>query len=302
MVTHPSNSHLFPSRGRSNSSPAARPSSLSRLLAQASPTAEVINDPMAEIPRSPTRSRSRSPKLIVTESPSSSPPQEPAQKILVEPIADVVGNGNMTVSGGSNTNLSTHTTSPARPGSRGSRLSTTSRFSVGRKPTLGIVSGALPKAAATTALSEQVLARSTSPSRDNPFRSPLTSSPDQSIVEAMLTAIDDTNVTAALADATSTTDTVGQRRRTTSSFHPPRVASTSSQATIVARPSSAASTTLANLASSWGVAFGRKRNADMGAILTPPVESPLDGSGTSGNVEDDGVRSGKSARELLKRF
>src|SRR4051812_30028716 len=50
LVTHHSpNSHLFPvARGRANSSPTARPSSLSRLLAQASASApEGVNDNIA---------------------------------------------------------------------------------------------------------------------------------------------------------------------------------------------------------------------------------------------------------------
>lgn len=266
MVTHPTNSHLFPSRGRSDSTPPARPSSLSRLLAQASPTPERANDSISEKPSSPSPV---APEVLTT-------------------------NGNTTINGGgSNTNLSpTTNTPPLRPVSRASRLSTASRFSVNRKPTLGIVAGSIPKAAATTALSEQVLTQSPSTSADNnPFRSPLTSSPDESISEAMSHTMKD----------------IGQRRRTSSSYHPPRMASTSSQATVVPRPTSAASTTLANLASSFGMSFSRKKKAELAAgMLTPPVESPVDATidRTESQTLDgmDGSGSSKSARDILKRF
>jgi autophagy-related protein 11 len=275
IVTHPANSHLFPSRKRSNSTPAAKPSSLSRLLAQASPTAEGVNDSSAEKPPSP--------RPVVLEVLSTSP-----QKILLTPSTTThnsINNGNTTINGG---NLSPATnTPPLRPGSRASRLSTASRFSVSRKPTLGIVAGSLPKAAATTALSEQILAQSPSPSTDhNPFRSPLTSSPDESISEAMSNTMED----------------IGQRRRTTS-YHPPRIASTSSQATVVPRPTSAASTTLANLANSLGMSFGRKKKADLAAgMLTPPVESQVDATSTSARAERqvlNGTKSIRGTRETL---
>lgn len=65
MVTHPTNLHLFPSRGRSDSTPAARPSSLSRLLAQASPTPEKATDSITD--------KSSSPKPVVLEVLSTSP-------------------------------------------------------------------------------------------------------------------------------------------------------------------------------------------------------------------------------------
>jgi len=282
MVTHPINSHLFPSRGRSNSTPTARPSSLSRLLAQASPTAEVVNDAIGE--------KTPSPRLVV-EVLSSSPPQESfPQKILVGPSTatntnNVVSSGSSAVNG--KRSPTTNSPTPLRPGSRASKLSTTSRFSVSRKPTLGIVAGSVPKAAPTTALSDQALTKSPSASTDNnnPFRSPLTSSPDESITEAMSDTMD---------------NDVFQRRRTTS-YHAPQMTSTSSQATVVARPTSAASVTLANLASSWGVAFGRKKKADLAVgVLTPPVESPA-GRNPEGQA-DGSLGNGKSARDLLKRF
>lgn len=86
------------------------------------------------------------------------------------------------------------------------------------------------------------------------------------------------------------------------------MASASSQATVIHRPASAASTTLVNLASSLGMTFGRKKKADLVAgILTPPVESPVDATvGTESQTLDGMDRSAsgssKSARDILKRF
>lgn len=276
-MVHPNNSHLFPSRARSNSSPAPRPSSLSRLLAQASPEA-----PNQTIIESPPSTR---PMILETLSTS---PTEPLRKVSSTTTNNV--NGHTAINGGnSSSSLSpaNNTSSPLRPVSRASRLSTTSRFSVSRKPTLGIVAGAMPKAVATTALSEQIVAQSPTDS-NNPFRSPLTSSPDESISEAMSTVIED----------------IGQRRRTVS-FHPPRISSSSSQATVVLRPTSAASTTLANLANSLGMSFNRKKKSDLTVgMLTPPVESPIDASVSVERQVDGKADSSehKSARDILKRF
>ncbi|EDR03844.1 uncharacterized protein LACBIDRAFT_306572 [Laccaria bicolor S238N-H82] len=108
--TRPANSHLFPVRTRANSSPTARPSSLSRLLAQASvengaenPTESLPDD---EIPPPELRASSPSPLPSPAVSPlaPSSPPQ-------------VIGSLPQHVPG-------VHT--PLRPNSCASRLSSTS--------------------------------------------------------------------------------------------------------------------------------------------------------------------------------
>ncbi|KAG6916954.1 hypothetical protein DXG01_004503 [Tephrocybe rancida] len=230
LVTHPPNSALFPVRTRANSSPTARPSSLSRLLAQATPESQL--DP---VPQSPIR----------TPSPTTSPPLPPPSPHV-----------------GSTPQHLPNNPSPLRPGSRASRLSTTSRFS-SRLPALGNAGASSSKAAPTIALSEQpvISASPTSGSLDgNPFGLRSTPSPDGSISDGMA-------------------NTLLGRRRTTS-YHIPKtspLAATSSPAqgrvNQAARTSLTATTTLANLASSWG--FSRRRTADVEAGNVPPaIEAP----------------------------
>ncbi|KAE9395750.1 hypothetical protein BT96DRAFT_1021771 [Gymnopus androsaceus JB14] len=134
QVAPASPSHLFASRTRSNSSPSARPSSLSRLLAQASP-----ETPTPEVPF-PTSNRTPSP----TSSPP--PPSSPQLPMVASPLQALGPQ------------------SPLRPGSRASRLSTTSKFSGGRIPPIGSVSSgsSTNKANPTIALSEQNLVSSPS--------------------------------------------------------------------------------------------------------------------------------------------
>ncbi|TFK38069.1 hypothetical protein BDQ12DRAFT_683909 [Crucibulum laeve] len=272
-VTHPPNSHLFPVRTRANSSPTARPSSLSRLLAQAGPTTDALSDllpPLENLPPvspppaiPPSEHRSPSPTTSLP------PPLSPSLPVSSVPHHIPV------------------IPSPLRPGSRASRLSTTSRFSVGRIPPLGNVASSSPgasKAAPTTALTEEISVASPFPGDTNPFGSPSTPSPEESISDAM--------------------SNVFVHRRRTTSYHIPRTsplaASTSSQNTAgtSSRPSLAAASTLANLASSWGVAFGRRKKADLGN-LTPTVESPTD---DRGSASSDRPTADASARDILKRF
>lgn len=261
-VTHPPNSHLFPSRPRVNSSPPVRPSSLSRLLAQAPPD--------AQLEAIQTR----------TPSPTTSPPPPPS------PLHNT----------GSVPNQTSNISSPLRPGSRASRISTTSRFSVGRIPIIGSASSTSPgvvKAAATTALSEQPLVSSPSSGEGNFFQRPTTPSPEGSISEGLVNLMQN-------------------RRRTMSHYgHPSRaspLAASASQASnsdnvSTATPgfiagsvrTSTATSTLANLASSWGVSFGRRKKADL-AELSTTLESP------SAAAEQTADSSASAASELLKRF
>ncbi|KIK54177.1 hypothetical protein GYMLUDRAFT_48975 [Collybiopsis luxurians FD-317 M1] len=137
QVANTSSSQL---RARSNSTPSARPSSLSRLLAQASPEAPTTGEALRPFPSS-----SENPE----PSPPPSPPPPPSPQLPVAPTSPLLAQG-------------PH--SPLRPGSRSSRLSTTSRFSGGRIPPLGSVSSgsstAANKAHPTTAISEQNLVSS----------------------------------------------------------------------------------------------------------------------------------------------
>ncbi|KAF8903289.1 hypothetical protein CPB84DRAFT_1814678 [Gymnopilus junonius] len=251
LVTHPPNSHLFPARQRSNSSPTARPSSLSRLLAQASPAPDAATEPPTDTHPSP---------------PIPPPPSSPSASIPAP----------QNVSPNANNNTTTNTPSmpsPLRPGSRASRLSTTSRFSVGRIPALGTVMSSQPKASATTALTEQAIAASPSSITDNPFRSPVTSTPtppEENISDAMTNVLN--------------SQLSNHRRRTSShqAIRPSPLAPTSSQSTVVAativpsRPPISTTSTLTNLANSWGMSFGRKKKTEVGN-LTPTAEASGDG-------------------------
>lgn len=291
MVTHPPNSHLFPTRARSNSSSAVRPSSLSRLLAQASPTTEGLSVMAPEKSPSPQPANPD----IISESPPTIPSPLPPNVQTTPGPSETVNNRNISSNGhipdgnSGSTSQPTSNLPPLRPVSRSSRLSTASRFSVARLPTLGFAAGSQPKAAATTALSEQTLATSSpTTTENNPFGSPTTASPEESITEAMTNVMENTI----------------NRRRTTS-HHAPRLASySSSQSTVV--PSRPATTTLATLANSFGT-LGRKSKVI--GVLTPTVETPADANnnntGASAEPRNDvgtGSGSGNSARDLLKRF
>ncbi|KAJ7104353.1 putative peripheral membrane protein [Mycena belliarum] len=255
LTTHSPNLHLFPVRSRTGSSPPVRPSSLSRLLAQAPETQldTIVDEP---------------PSL-----PPTSPPVSPSQHTGSAPH-------NVPI-----------LQSPLRPNSRASRISTTSRFSVGRLPALGSASSGSPggaKAPPTTALAEQLIISSSPTSAEgNPFRSPSTPSPDDS-----------------MADGVS--NVLRHSRRRTSSYHVPRtsplaptsVSESTSTSTATVKPTITATNTLANLASSWGVSFGRKRKADISAATlasTAEAETVADDHRMDRSQET-------SASELLKRF
>ncbi|KAF6744689.1 hypothetical protein DFP72DRAFT_825267 [Ephemerocybe angulata] len=256
---HPRNSHAFPSRHRSSSSPGARPSSLSRLLAQASP------DPPLE-------------PEVKEASASTSPPPPPSPSTLL------AGSAPRQFVGGQ--------PSPLRPGSRASRLSTTSRFS-GRLPTLGAVASGVSKAAPTVALVDQPLPGSPSSYEGgNPFVSPTTPSPPED----------------SISDAISSPMHGSTDRRRTTSYHIPRSSNPAFQQPRASTPSNATST-LASLASSWGVAFGRRKRADP-SPLTPPSESPVDNSIDSNDTTtvnapaepSTSTTQPSAAHALLKRF
>jgi autophagy-related protein 11 len=246
-VTHSPTSHLFPVRSRSNSNPNAGRSSLSRLLAQASTDNNVTNNNVETTPVSATKS----------PSPPTSPPQSP------------------THTGSGPQSYVPHVQSPLRPGSRASRMSVSSRFSVSRLPPFGSASSGSPgagKAAATTALSEEEMPTSRSPVQ------PASPSPEGSISEGM-------------------SNHLLNRRRTTS-YHVPRASRLATSSTVPYR-SSTASSTLAHLANSWGVSFGRKRKAELSNVATSPTaaeSSKVDASGTSH------IANESSARDLLQKF
>ncbi|KAJ7266262.1 autophagy-related protein 11-domain-containing protein [Mycena rebaudengoi] len=149
--------------------------------------------------------------------------------------------------------------SPLRPGSRASRISATSRFS----------------APPTTALADPLLLSSSPSSGEaNPFRSPSTPSPDESMTDGVSNAL---RHSLSPSTSTATTATVGP-----------------------VKPTSTASNTPANLASSWGVSFGRRKKADL-AAATLASTSEADPGANEQHETGDGDRE-RSASELLKRF
>lgn len=261
QVTHPPNSHLFPVRNRSNSSPNARPSSLSRLLAQATPETQ-----LEAVPQSPIHSPTKTP------SPTTSPPPPPSPSIPI----------------GSAPQQAVVIPSPLRPGSRASRMSATSKFSVSRVPPLasGVTAAPIPKAAPTTALTEQAMVSSSPSSGEgNPFGLSSTPSPDGSITDGMANAL--------------------ISRRTTS-YHIPRASPLAgvsvgpSTPTQAARQAMTATSTLANLANSWGVSFSRKKKAELLESDTLPA-TPSSSTNRRSTLHAQ-TNNDASATELLKRF
>ncbi|KAF6745385.1 hypothetical protein DFP72DRAFT_993114 [Ephemerocybe angulata] len=182
---HPRNSHAFPSRHRSSSSPGAH------------------SDPPLE-------------PEVKEASASTSPPPPPSPSTLL------AGSAPRQFVGGQ--------PSPLRPGSRASRLSTTSRFS-GRLPTLGAVA------------SGPIAWISSSYEGGNPFVSPTTPSPPED----------------SISDAISSPMHGSTDRRRTTSYHIPRSSVAGSQNPAFQQPRAStpsnATSTLASLASSWGVAL-----------------------------------------------
>ncbi|KAG6837101.1 hypothetical protein H0H93_014705 [Arthromyces matolae] len=252
VVTHPPNSALFPVRTRANSSPTARPSSLSRLLAQAAP-----ENQLELVPQSP----------IKAPSPTISPaPPSPSHQV------------------GSFPHHIPNTPSPLRPGSRASRLSTTSKFS-SRLPTLSNAGASSSKAAPTTAITEQPIMSSSpnSASLDgNPFGLTSTPSPVGSISEGMANVL--------------------LNRRRTTSYHLARPSSlvnanlTASQDTPAQaqRNSLTASNTLATLASSFGV-FRRKKGTEADH-LSPQGAASASGKAMLGESDEIASEGPASAR------
>ncbi|TDL25201.1 putative peripheral membrane protein [Rickenella mellea] len=220
-ATRSPNSHLFPVRTRANSATAG-PSSLSRLLAQASP----VESPLETIPSSPTRTRTPSPTAAI-----SPPPPSPTRPL--------------------NHNYSPNNPSPLRPGSR---ASSSSRFSLtGRIPpfpgSASSGSSGIPKAAATTALSS-----------DAPVPSPPSSSISSASKASPTAKISQERSRASTPSptlsATEGMSSVLTSRRRTTSEHIPVTGNTS----LSAKPSvgTSATSALANLANSWGAAIGRR--------------------------------------------
>ncbi|KDQ58454.1 hypothetical protein JAAARDRAFT_176412 [Jaapia argillacea MUCL 33604] len=286
-ATRPPGSHLFPTRNRTQSSPTAGPSSLSRLLAQAPPEISQIQTHLETIPAS----RDRTPSPTTSHLPPPSP----------------------TLGAGSQGNVPT-APSPLRPGSRASRVSASSKFSSGRipLPPLGSSSSGssgTTKAAPTTALSGAPGVSTTVPSpgsgegllpNSESVASTSTPSPEGSPSEGMSNIV------------------MHQHRRRTASYHIPRTSPLATTSTLAAPPTTSngdgaasrsgsggvgettasAAGTLATLANSWGVSFGRKKKAELS--VRSPLAAVADDVATAPSGRQG--RRDSSASDMLKRL
>ncbi|KAF7971237.1 hypothetical protein HWV62_21548 [Athelia sp. TMB] len=227
-------------RARTRSPPPAGPSSLSHLLAQAPSTnaeAELspthIASPFIQDPQEPDQDHQDQP-LVQTASPL--PIENPLPETQPLPITASPPPPSPSTGASSLPRAAGHAPSPLRPGSRASRASRMSTTSfpaaVGKA-----------KAAPTIALSGTAgNIPDASPPRNTP------PSPVQSISPGEEPSDGLANMASVASMSTASTQ---HRRRTASHHTPSPLASGVSGAT--------ASGTLASLASSWGVSFGRKK-------------------------------------------
>ncbi|KZT23676.1 hypothetical protein NEOLEDRAFT_1136168 [Neolentinus lepideus HHB14362 ss-1] len=263
-ATRPPNSHLFPTRARTQSSPTNGPSSLSRLLAQAP-----VEGGLETIPAS----RDNTPSPATPSPPPVGPSPSPSQARARTPTGQ----------------------SPLRSASRASRVSISSRFSGGRIPPLGSASSGSSlagKAAPTTALSGQ----------------PLVSSPRMIDDDALPSSSRESVAPSPEGSPSDGMSNILAYRRRTSSYHVPQTSplSTTTTADYSGTPARKASggtatSTLANLASSWGVSFGRRKKAEVSSALARVASSGDDGDSSSRRHSVAG-ESSASASDLLKRL
>ena len=236
----------FTTRPRADST-SAGPSSLSRLLAQA-PT-EATQDPTA------TSAPETVPPLLGAKI-DDNEPQEESQEELdqeeQEPPEAFPSPPPITIP----THSSPQSLSPMRPGSRSSKVSNTSRMSIGRKPGVSVTSKASPTTAVTGL--------------------PITAGKVSGDLAATLRNGEMPTPEGSPSDGMSNLLKQHHRRRTTSSYSvartfPLTVGTTTavSHATNVQgstdvrneTSASGAGGRLASLATSWGVTFGRRRKS-----------------------------------------
>jgi len=134
-------SRQFPTRSRANSTPSAGPSSLSRLLAQAS--TEVTQGP---ITTQALESAQPFPETTIDDEESRVEPQEQQEQLQPE-VVDTVSPSLQPIA--IPLRSSPQPQSPMRPASRSSKVSITSRMSMGRKPAGSVTGKASPTTAVT---------------------------------------------------------------------------------------------------------------------------------------------------------
>jgi len=235
----------FPTRSRANSTPSARPSSLSRLLAQA--PIEVTPDPITT--RTPDKAQPPPEMVTDNEEPEVELPEQQEQQELRPDVVDAVSPSPPSIT------IPFHSSpqqlSPMRPGSRASKVSITSRMSIGR----GSVTG---KASPTTAITGL----------------PITAGKLPGDLPAVRRNGETPTSEGSPSDGMSNLLKQHHRRRSTSTYSVSRgfpltggTTTAISHATNVQgstdirneTSTSGAGSRLANLATSWGVAFGRRR-------------------------------------------
>jgi autophagy-related protein 11 len=274
--TRAPNSRHFPAArsGMNSTTPAAGPSSLSRLLAQAPATSEPAPPdptlPALDSDTSPIRTPSP-PLPVLSSSPARSLP------------ATATSSGRP---------HQPHSSSPLRPGSRASRLSTSSRLSAPRLPAFGGAGGSAAKAVPTTAI--------TAPSvLDEPGSEAVGPTP--------------TATTTTTTQAPQPAESVGEgmasllARRRTTSFHVP--ASGSPLAAPVPRQTAGPAGALASLAN-WSTSFSRRRkmaseSSTSTSTSTPTAQAPAPAPAPapSRTASREGSPSGRSeAERFLQRF
>lgn len=262
----------FPTRSRANSTPSAGPSSLSRLLAQA-PT-EVAPDPITT--PTPEGVQPFPEAVIDDEEPEMEPHEQQEQEQLQSEVADEVSPSPPPITIPT-LHSSPRQQSPLRPGSRSSRVSMTSRMSIGRKPG-GSVTG---KASPTTAITGLPMTAGKLPGDIPARRAGETPTPEGSPSDGMSNLLKQHH-----------------RRRTTSSYSSRAFPLTSSTTTAISHATniqgstdvgnetttSGAGSRLASLATSWGVTFGRRRKTvvlDSIPQVSPSSDDQQEGSGDS---------------------
>ena len=236
----------FPARARANSIPSAGPSSLSRLLAQA-PT-EVTLDPITTSAPETTQPFSR---VAIDEKELQVEQQEQHEQSQLEAIVTALPSPPLITTP---VHSSPQPQSPMRPGSRSSKVSITSRMSIGRKPGVSVTSKASPTTAVTGL--------------------PITAGKASGDLATALRTGDIPTPEGSPSDGMSNLLKQHHRRRATSSYSvtrtfPLTIGTTTavSHATNVQgstevrneTSASGAGSRLASLATSWGVTFGRRR-------------------------------------------
>ncbi|KAI0319256.1 putative peripheral membrane protein [Amylostereum chailletii] len=258
-----SHHHRFPPvRSRANSSPIAGPSSLSRLLAQAPPSASIPAS-LDPIPHSPM---TRTPSPFAPPSPRSASPVAP-DALPSPPLMARASSSSLAPSPPNPLPMPrAHGASPLRPGSRASRLSTSSRFSAGRLPPFGSAATPAVKATPTTALTPAPVAEGSEESIP---------SPTDSLGDGMASIL-------------------STRRRTTSYHVGPTspLAGEPEEREADKRTSKSGGGALASLAS-WSASFSRRRSS-MARTTNVSVDT-----GTERLAEQS---TSASAKDLLSKF